>query len=64
LGAIVPPIAAGLALGVAVVTGGEVLFDAFGFRRGANIDLAFLFVLALVLVLRGASLLVVPVRRG
>jgi hypothetical protein len=31
LGAVIAPIAAGLALGVAFVVGGEVLFDAFGF---------------------------------
>jgi hypothetical protein len=63
LGAIVAPIAAGLALGVAVVAGAEVLFDAFGFPRGAHVELAILFVLALIAVLLAGILFVVSVRR-
>jgi hypothetical protein len=63
LGAIVAPIAAGLALGVAVVVGGEVLFDAFVFPRGAHVELAILFVLALIAVLLAGILFVVSVRR-
>lgn len=54
-GAIVAPIAIGLALGVAVVTGGEVLFGAFDFPPAANVDLAILFLLALIAVLLPGS---------
>ena len=62
-GAIVAPIAAGLALGTAVVVGGEVLFDYFVFPRGANVELAILFVLALIAVLLAGILFVVSVRQ-
>jgi hypothetical protein len=50
-------------LGVAFVVGAEVLFDAFGFPRGANVELAILFVLALIVVLLAGILFVVLVRR-
>ena len=50
-GAIVAPIAVGLALGVAVVTGAEVLFGAFNLPGGADVDLAIVFLLALIAVL-------------
>ena len=63
LGAIVVPIAAGLAIGTAVVVGGEVLFDAFRFPRGANVGLAILSVLALIAVLPAGILFAVSVRR-
>jgi hypothetical protein len=62
-GAIVAPIAAGLALGTAVVVGGEVLFDAFNFPQGANVELATLFVLALIAVLLPGILFVVSANR-
>lgn len=62
-GALVAPIAAGLTLGTAVVVGSEVLFDTFGFPRGANVELAILFVLALIAVLPTGILFVVSVRR-
>ena len=45
------PIAIGLALGVAVVTGGVVLFGSFNFPPAANVDLAILFPLTLIAVL-------------
>ena len=41
-GAIVAPIVVGLALGVAVVSGGEVLFRWFHFPPAANVELAIL----------------------
>jgi hypothetical protein len=62
-GAIVAPIAAALALGTAVVVGGEVLFDAFRFPQGANVELAILFVLALIAVLLAGILFVVSAKR-
>ena len=62
-GAIVAPIAVGLALGVAVVTGAEVLFGAFNLPGGADVDLAILFLLALIAVLLAGILFVVSVRR-
>ena len=57
-GAIVAPIAVGLALGVAVVTGGEVLFGWFNFPPAANVDLAILFVPALIAILLAGILYV------
>ena len=62
-GAIVAPIAIGLALGVAVVTGGEVLFGAFNFATAANVELAILFVLALIAVLLAGILYVLSARQ-
>ena len=61
-GAIVAPIAVGLALGVAVVSGGEVLFGWFNFPPAANVELAILFVLALIAVLLAGILYVLSAR--
>ena len=61
-GAIVAPVAVGLALGVAVVTGGEVLFGWFSFPPAANVDLAILFVLALIAVLLAGILYVLSAK--
>jgi hypothetical protein len=63
LGTFVAPVAAGLALGVAVVIGGEVLFGAFHLPRGADTSLAILFVLALIALLLAGILFVLSVRR-
>ena len=61
-GAIVAPIAVGLALGVAVVSGGEVLFGWFNFPPAANVELAILFVLALIAVLLAGILYVLSAK--
>jgi hypothetical protein len=62
-GAIVAPVAFGLALGAAVVSGGEVLFGWFNFPPAANVELAILFVLALIVVLLAGILYVLSARR-
>ena len=62
-GTIVAPIAAGFALGVAAVTGAEVLFGAFGLPQGADPGLASLFVLALIALLLAGILFVRSARR-
>ena len=54
-GTIVAPIAVGLALGVVVVSGGEILFGWFSFAPTANVELAILFVLALIAFLLAGS---------
>ena len=63
-GAIVAPIAVGLALGVAVVSGGEVLFGWFNFPPAANVELAILYVLALIAVLLAGILYVLSARQS
>ena len=62
-GAIVAPIAVGLALGVAVVSGGEVLFGWFNSPSAANVELAILFVLALIAVLLAGILYVLSAKQ-
>ena len=62
-GAIVAPIVVGLALGVSVVSGGEVLFGWFNFPPAANVEMAILFVLALIAVLLAGILYVLAARK-
>jgi hypothetical protein len=58
LSAIVAPAAAGLALGVAAIVGGEVLLGVFHLHPGADPGLAILFVLVLIAVLLAGILFV------
>jgi hypothetical protein len=62
-GSIVAPIAVGLALGVAVVSDGEVLFGWFNSPSAANVDMAIMLVLALIAVLLPGILYVLSARQ-
>ena len=63
LGTILAPVAAGFALGVAVVTGGEVLFGLFNFPYAATADLPTVFLMALMTVLLAGILVVLSLKR-
>jgi hypothetical protein len=56
------PIAAGFALGSAVVAGGATLFDLFTLPPGADATVAILFVLALIALLLAGILFVLSVQ--